>query len=290
MKFHIGSNVRKRRKELGLTQQDLASDICTQAQVSNIEKGALNPSSLVLFELSKKLLVDMNYFFESNPVKSNKYFNEIKTMINQLKAQRNYTSIKYIVENELTVNINRYSSYEQRYLLWHKGIALYYLTNNFQESIEVLEKLLVEEKNVSDQLLNINVKTSIAIIYQTEKDYDKACQLYKDAWDQLKGIEEADDYETELKILFGLSQTLTYLKQYTESKSYSLLAISICVKRNTLYLLPDCYYQVGYNLIQLNRKEEGLHYIQTALTLYEIQGNTNLMNIVKERLEEFQLN
>ncbi|MCT1902982.1 helix-turn-helix domain-containing protein [Oceanobacillus sojae] len=286
MELNMGTNIKKRRQELGLTQKELASGICTQAQISNIEKGVLNPSSLVLFELSKRLLVDMNYFFDTNPVNSNGHFNEIKNMIHQLKAQRNYTSIKYIVDNELTVNINRYSSYEHRYLLWHKGISLYHLTNKFKESVRMLEDLLSVENTDSDKLLNINVKTSIATIYQDEKDYHKAHQLYKEAWDQLEEMEETDDFETELKILFGLSQALTYLGEYNESKLYSLRAISICVKRNTLYMLPDSYYQTGNNLVKLNRKEEGLAYIQTAKTLFEIQGNTNMVNIVKGILEE----
>ncbi len=286
MAFHIGTNIRKRRLELGLTQKELASDICTQAQISNIEKGALNPSCLVLFELSKRLLVDMNYFFETDPVKSNEHFIEIKNMIKQLKAQRNYASIKYIVDNELTVNANRYAPYEHRYLLWHKGISLYHLTNNFKESVRLLKDLLVEENTASDKLLNINVKTSIASIYQDEKNYDKAYQLYKEVWNQLEEMEGIDDFETELKILFGLSQTLTYLGEYNESKLYSLQAISICVKRNTLYMLPDSYYQTGNNLVKLNRKEEGLDYIQTAKTLFEVQGNTNMVNIVKGILEE----
>ncbi|GGP09026.1 helix-turn-helix domain-containing protein [Oceanobacillus neutriphilus] len=288
MAFHIGTNIRKRRLELGLTQKELASDICTQAQISNIEKGALNPSSLVLFELSKRLLVDMNYFFETNPLKSNEHFMEIKNMIKQLKVQRNYASIKYIVDNELTVNANRYAPYERRYLLWHKGISLYHLTNNFKESVRMLKDLLAEENTAADKLLNINVKTSIASIYQDEKDYEKAYQLYKEAWNQLEEMEEMDDFETELKILFGLSQTLTYLGEYNESKSYSLRAISICVKRNTLYMLPDSYYQTGNNLVKLNRKEEGLGYIQTAKTLYEVQGNTKMVNIVKGILEEYK--
>lgn len=51
-------------------------------------------------------------------------------------------------------------------------------------------------------------------------------------------------------------------------------------------MLPDSYYQTGNNLVKLNRKEEGLAYIQTAKTLFEIQGNTNMVNIVKGILEE----
>ncbi|WP_157796587.1 helix-turn-helix domain-containing protein [Bacillus sp. FJAT-45037] len=286
MENNIGGNIKKRRLELGLTQKDLASGICTQAQISNIEKGSLNPSCTVLFEISKKLLVDMNYFFELNPNKPSDHFNEIQNMIKQLKSQRNYTSIKYIVENELEVNRHRFSPYEQRFLLWNRGISVYYLSNNFEESIRLLEELIIESTTFLDILQNINIKTSIAIIHQEEKLFSKAYDLFKEAWEQLLTLENIGDYQTEIKILFGLSQTLSYLEKYYESKVYCLKAISICVKKDTLYLLADSYYQVGYNLIKLNKKEEGLTNIQTALSIYKVQGNNNMINIVNEQLEK----
>ncbi len=63
MKDEIAKRVQRLRKDAAMTQMELSRGICTQAQISNIEKGHLNPSSLTLFQISQKLNVDMNYFF-----------------------------------------------------------------------------------------------------------------------------------------------------------------------------------------------------------------------------------
>ncbi|WP_152658072.1 helix-turn-helix domain-containing protein [Oceanobacillus sp. CFH 90083] len=283
MELNIGANIKKRRRELGFTQQELASGICTQAQISNIEKGQLNPSCLVLFNISQKLLVDMNYFFGSSPEKNNGHFNEIKNMINQLKEQRNYASIKYIAENELQQNT--ITSYEQRYLQWHQAISDYYLSNRLEESVQFLKELIVEDENDDDILLNINIQISIAIMYQEERNYESALRLYEQALDELNKVKGFDDFYTELKLLFGLSQTLTYLGKYNDSKRYCLKAVSICTNKNTLHFLPDCYYQLGNNLIKLNQIEDGIKYIQIALTLFKIKENTTMVNTLNEKLE-----
>ncbi|ERN52027.1 helix-turn-helix domain-containing protein [Alkalihalophilus marmarensis] len=291
MDIKIGDIIKKRRVELGLTQKDLASGICTQAQISNIEKGSLNPSCSVLYAFSQKLFVDMNYFFDLNSNKPSQHFTKIEHLINQLKTERNYDSIKYIVDNELTLNSNKYSSYEKRYLLWHQGISIYYLSGSIDESIQRLNELVIINPSTPlDTLLNINIKTSIAIIKQEGKYYTEAYNLFLEASEELLNVTELDHtYQVQLKILFGLSQTLSYLGKYNESKTYSLKAISLCVEKDTLYLLADCYYQVGYNLIKLDDLEKGQDYIKTAISLYEVQGNTKMITIVNEQLEKLTL-
>lgn len=287
MELNIGSKIKKRRQEIGMSQTELSSDFGTQAQISKIEKGELNPSCPLLFKISQKLMVDMNYFFDLNPMntdKKNNHFIEIQDMISQLKAQRNYVSIKYIVDKELGDKNKKLSLYEENYLLWHKGISNYHLTNNLEESLQLLNGLFLEEETSSDVLLNINIKTSIANIYQNEKNYNKAYQLYTEILEKFTQVDNSNDFQTKLKILFGLSQTLTYLEEYTESKKFCLQAISICIKENTLHFLPDNYYQLGNNLVKQKRLEEGIKYIKTALTIYEIQGNTYMVNLLEEKL------
>lgn len=63
MPISIGDKVIKRRKELKMTQADLAKNICTQSQVSRIEKNEIMPSSETLFLIANKLNVSMDFFF-----------------------------------------------------------------------------------------------------------------------------------------------------------------------------------------------------------------------------------
>ena len=56
----IGKNIRKRRCELGMTQEDLAKKIgyIGRSYVSKIETGALYPSIKTLKKIAKALNVD----------------------------------------------------------------------------------------------------------------------------------------------------------------------------------------------------------------------------------------
>ncbi|MDV2685195.1 helix-turn-helix domain-containing protein [Alkalihalophilus lindianensis] len=290
MNNNIGERIKRRRMEVGITQKDLSEGICTQAQISNIEKGLLkNPSSTLLYEISKKLKVSLNYFFEDNVSHTSKEFEEIQNMINQLKTERNYSSIRYIVENELTNNASEYGNYEIRYLNWHKGICNYYLNNDLDNSIKLLKDQLNSYKTVSsrDSLLTAEIKTSIAVILQEAKLFQEALNYYNDASNDINLLNTEDLFKVRVKILFGLAQTYTYLDQFKDSIAYGLRAITICNQNYSTYLLADLHYQIGYNYLRLQKKEEGMEYINIALCIYKVQGNTKMINIVNEQISLF---
>lgn len=51
-----------------------------------------------------------------------------------------------------------------------------------------------------------------------------------------------NSFQLELDILFELSQSLTYIEQYNDSKKYCLRGISACLEEQTLHYLADFYY------------------------------------------------
>ena len=58
MKYEIGNRIRKYRKEVGLTQEQLAEEIgVTKSRVSNWEQGINRPDADILAELCKALNV-----------------------------------------------------------------------------------------------------------------------------------------------------------------------------------------------------------------------------------------
>ena len=62
---HVGERIRQRRTELGLTQEQLAAalDVSYQ-QIQKYETGANRISAGRIFEIARKLGVDVGYFFE----------------------------------------------------------------------------------------------------------------------------------------------------------------------------------------------------------------------------------
>lgn len=62
---HVGERIRLRRAELGLTQEQLAEalDVSYQ-QIQKYETGANRISASRIFEMARRLDVDLGYFFE----------------------------------------------------------------------------------------------------------------------------------------------------------------------------------------------------------------------------------
>ena len=66
---HIGERIRLRRTELGLTQEQLADALnVSYQQIQKYETGANRISASRIFEMARKLGVDMTYFFDGLPV------------------------------------------------------------------------------------------------------------------------------------------------------------------------------------------------------------------------------
>ena len=68
--FHIGKRLRRRRRLLGLTQQQLAESVGIRfQQIQKYECGANRVSASRLFELSQSLDVPAQYFYDGLAVK-----------------------------------------------------------------------------------------------------------------------------------------------------------------------------------------------------------------------------
>lgn len=63
--LHVGKRLRRRRRLLGLTQQNLANEVGIRfQQIQKYECGANRVSAARLFELSEALSVPVQYFYE----------------------------------------------------------------------------------------------------------------------------------------------------------------------------------------------------------------------------------
>ena len=63
--LHVGKRLRRRRRLLGMTQQDLASQVGVRfQQIQKYECGANRVTASRLYELSKALNVSVQYFFD----------------------------------------------------------------------------------------------------------------------------------------------------------------------------------------------------------------------------------
>ncbi|MBP2241571.1 transcriptional regulator with XRE-family HTH domain [Cytobacillus eiseniae] len=77
----IGLELRRLREDYGLTQAQLCEGICHQSMLSKIEKGETYPSAPILYKITQKLDVDMEYFFVSSTIENYDYIKEAINII-----------------------------------------------------------------------------------------------------------------------------------------------------------------------------------------------------------------
>ncbi|EEL62040.1 Transcriptional regulator, Xre [Bacillus cereus F65185] len=71
-----------------MSQSELCHGICSQSQISKIEKGIIYPSSILLYQLSERLGIDPNYIFALTKKKI-KYIENVKCVMRDCVKQNN---------------------------------------------------------------------------------------------------------------------------------------------------------------------------------------------------------
>ncbi|WP_139994836.1 helix-turn-helix domain-containing protein [Kurthia sp. Dielmo] len=281
-------NISKRLKEIrvkrGYTQAQLAKDICTQAMISNFEKGESVPSSIVLFQLAEKLNLDINYFFygELEQSKNTKYINnnsEAKELIRKLVRKKDYESINYIIKNER--DRKNFNSFEdEQFLLWHEAISEYYLFNTGNKAIQKLESIVKDTQNKETHTIqDISIMNSIAIMYFEIKEYDLSLKKYEECIFAYKKLNSKDAL-LEIRILYGFSRTLSALEKIEEAILNCKKAIRLCVNQESLYLLGELYFQLGRNSSILKKLDESKEFFNKAEVIFGIQGKDEFLDII----------
>ena len=89
--LHVGKRLRRRRRLLGMTQQDLAGMVGVRfQQIQKYECGANRITSSRLYELSKALNVSVQYFFDGmiDPSNANRPANDAESIEGDIEPDR----------------------------------------------------------------------------------------------------------------------------------------------------------------------------------------------------------
>jgi transcriptional regulator with XRE-family HTH domain len=284
----FGESLRSIRKRAGFTQKELAAGICTQAQISKIEKDNEIPSAIILNKISKKLGVDMNYFFEIQESHKKDYIKKIKEEVRLLKKE-----VKYAELLELILRTKDNEIFQEgenlKFLKWHEAICIFYLERNSEKAIELLNEIRQnhdDEKGHFPKEMDIEILNSFAILQKDLRNFGEAEICFQEALELLKQFPRLKDPTIELRILFGLAQVYTETGRYQDSLKLSQKGIKICNELEMLNLLGHFHYQVGENLARLGDKVEAKKEFDKASLIFQLQDNHTYLQAVKENEAE----
>lgn len=286
----IGKKIRELRKVVGLTQGELADGICTQALISRIEKGDIYPSATSLYQISKKLGVDVNYFFEIGTTPRLDYVKEVERQLKKLRVKLKYDEIIEIVRTEEKNPLFLKDETNLQLLYWHKGIYVNEVEQNKEEALIILEKALSltynQKKAMSEREMNIFI--SMGILEFSRHNYDRAIEIYQGVTDALTYNDQLHDKSIKTRLLYNIARVLTRLRNYHESIQYCEEGIRWIIQEETLYGFAQLNYHIGYNLELQERYQEALPYLDKAAMLFDIQYNHKLSDFIKRNIEKLK--
>ena len=288
-KKQVGQLIQDLRKIAEMTTVELSEGICTEEELHRFEQGEIHASSEVLYHLSKRLGVPMNYFFEAGELTPNDYSKEIKSTIRHYIRKRDYETVLHMVNKEKD-NPMFQDPFHAQFFLWHEAICDYYIGNKFEQALRKLEKAIAFTRT-SEQFYSekeIAILNSIAIIYEEEGHLKKAFSTFMEGLQHIALLPKLKDPLVKIRILYGLSRALLQMERYEKSIKYAQAGLELCILHETLYLLGELHYQIGEALCQLGELKQGIAYLEKAITVFEIEQNEAFVTIIQEEMSKYQ--
>ncbi|PES00299.1 helix-turn-helix domain-containing protein [Bacillus cereus] len=290
MEFNdLGITIKKLRIKKNISQSDLCHGICSQSQISKIEKGVIYPSSILLYQLSERLGVDPNSIFALTQNKKLKYTENVKYVMRDCIRQHQYKELYEIVTREKYTN-NFQTKEDKQFLIWHEAIAIYCVNNSTKVALTLLNNALKLTVTNIDFLSEreIDILHTMAILHAENKEYKKSITILKRCLNNFNKLDFPRDKEIKLKIIYNLAKNLSYTYQYEEAIKYIDKGIQLAINLNTFYLLGELYYGKGSNLLKLKQynEEDVANNMRKSLFIFELTKNEKKLQIIKEEYFE----
>ncbi|AIM33538.1 Transcriptional regulator, Xre [Bacillus thuringiensis serovar kurstaki str. YBT-1520] len=290
MEFNdLGITIKELRIKKNISQSDLCHGICSQSQISKIEKGMIYPSSILLYQLSERLGVDPNSIFALTQNKKLKYTENVKYVMRDCIRQHQYKELYEIVTREKYTN-NFQTKEDKQFLIWHEAIAIYCVNNSTKVALTLLNNALKLTVTNIDFLSEreIDILHTMAILHAENKEYKKSITILKRCLNNFNKLDFPRDKEIKLKIIYNLAKNLSYTYQYEEAIKYIDKGIQLAINLNTFYLLGELYYGKGSNLLKLKQynEEDVANNMRKSLFIFELTKNEKNIQIIKEEYFE----
>lgn len=282
----LGEEIKRIRKSKRMTQSDLSDGICTQATISGIESGRTFPSIDILYYLSLRLQVSMDYFFEKITFRQEQYVNETYSYIEQLIKQDNFKELLELTNFEL----NRSSGYKDPsldlYLRWQRAICSYELKEvTWEHCVSQLQNLLESNHySIKQQFMNIRIKNSMANVLANNEQYLEALSIFNEIL--IEDINMDGYHRMRMKVYFNLSKLYYIMEDYNKSHHYALEGIHISLKMEDFSVLGPLYVQAGQSLFrQKGNQEKVFNFYDNALFFFRLYGREDYIEVVEKLID-----
>ncbi|PGC29132.1 helix-turn-helix domain-containing protein [Bacillus toyonensis] len=289
--YDLGITIKEIRIKKNISQSELCHGICSQSQISKIEKGMIYPSSILLYQLSERLGIDPNNIFALTQNKKLKYVKNVKYVMRDCAKQKQYKELYEIVKQEKKQN-NFQSKEDKQFLIWHEAIAIFEVNKSTKTALTLLNHALKLTLTNSDFLSEreIDIMQTMAIFYAEHKEYEKSINILRRCLTNFNKLDFPRDKEIKLKIILNLAKFLDLTYQHEEAIKYLDKGIKLAINLDTLYLLGELYYLKSQYLLKIKQhnKEDVVNNMKKALFIFELREKEHYIQMIKDELIEIQ--
>lgn len=247
----IGALVRKKRKEKGLTQAQLASGICAQSMISSIEKGEYLPNAAIFLQLCARLEISIDEeFLHENLRESPKKFSQIAF---EMCKQHDYAGmLKYLDRKEVINSLNQDADFQVYYYYYACGI--FRVSQDLNQTTRYVKMALaytmpakIKHPKTEVEILLVN---ALALLQHLQNNHEKAQDLFEIVNQALERMENPRENLNVVDYQYG-----NFL--YNQGKTREAIAVLqqgfLKLKQNQSYfmlaeyalLLMKCYEKIG---------------------------------------------
>ncbi|MFO6837403.1 helix-turn-helix domain-containing protein [Bacillus cereus] len=289
--YDLGITIKELRIKKNISQSELCHGICSQSQISKIEKGMIYPSSILLYQLSERLGIDPNNIFALTQNKRLKYVENVKYVIKDCLKQKQYKELYEIVKKEKNLN-NFQTKDEKQFLMWHEAIAIFMVDKSIKTALDFLNNALKLTLTNSDFLSEreIDIMQTMAIFYAENKEYEKSINIFKRCLTNFNKLDFPRDKEIKLKLMLNLAKCFDFTYQHEEAIKYIDKGIKLAINLNTLYLLGELFYLKGQCLLKMKQHnvEDVIYNWKKALFIFELTEKEYYTKMLPDELIELQ--
>ncbi|ATP40322.1 hypothetical protein CSE16_09835 [Solibacillus sp. R5-41] len=303
----IGHKIKLRRKELGLTQADLAEPEFTRGFISQIENDITKPPLKTLEIIATKLAVSINYLIGGESEDSVEFTTHHKVSEKIKIAKRLINLRKYGDASSIIEKIEKVGNQDfMGDILALKG-EVFYEQQQYLDAIDLLKQSLIY-LHPHDPIAKIDIYVKLADSYMNGQKYDEAidygfyglsiiksnhheerlfelkllnilgyCHCRRGEYKQgIRYVEEAlslsDAIQIHynygaLKMLRGLAHT--YLKDYEKGIRYTKEALHFFKSTNAIQEIVGCLTNLGILYKYTYDYEQAIHFLKESLIAAE---------------------
>ena len=262
------------RKTSGLSQNELAEGICTQATLSRFENNGHVPNLKILIQLCNRLNLPLGELFPKVGVKHTEIIekmNQAEFFLITSEFDQAADLLQTIVGKEVDDNslILRY-----HYL---RGFVMIFKNQPVMDILFLFDQILLEETTDDLSIFRLLAYTGTGMVYAREGDRQKAEFYFNKVQEKIYSYptQEMSDTWRVLNIVFQCGVFYAEINELEISNALLEYAVSICSDNHVTYYLARAALQRAKNaIVEGEPKQKLLERIYDARAYSKINRNT----------------